>query len=111
MPAMIRLNRGGTLYVAIAAVQAMMRWARRWENGLVGKQVAAEIDGKGGDGQEPKLFDKEPGVVLKKVVEKDPSFVKGDGQAEGGEGEVQRLPLLVDHQGRGDRDGPRPQHV
>ena len=49
-------------------------------------------------------------MVLKKVVEKDPSFVKGDGQAEGGEGEVQRLPLLVDHQGRGHRDAHRHQH-
>ena len=43
-------------------------------------------------------------------VEQNAPPVEGDGQAEGGEGEVQRLPFLGDHQGHGYRDAHRHQH-
>ena len=39
-----------------------------------------------------------------------PPPVEGDGQAEGGEGEVERLARLGDHQGRGIGDALRDQH-
>ena len=47
---------------------------------------------------------------MEELVEEDAPLVKGDGQAEGGEGEVQRLPFLGDHQGHGYRDAHRHQH-
>jgi hypothetical protein len=50
------------------------------------------------------------GVPVEDRVEEDAPFVKGDGQAEGGEGDMQRLPLLVDHQRSGYRDAHRCQH-
>jgi hypothetical protein len=55
-------------------------------------------------------LDEAPSGVGKNLVEEDPSLVEGDGHAEGGEGKVQRLPLLVDHQGDRHGDAHRHQH-
>ena len=77
---------------------------------VVTEEVKTEFDRERRDGEEPQPLDEEPGALLEELVEEDPSLVEGDGQAEGGEGEMQRLPLLGNHQSRGHCNADRHQH-
>ncbi len=80
------------------------------DQGLFGVEGMTEPDHERGDGQEPEPFDEQPCAVVGELAEQHASAVEGDGQAEGGEGEVQRIVFLGDHQGHGYRDAYRHQH-
>ena len=74
------------------------------------KEVPAELDRERGNGEKAQIPDQDPGGVRENLIEEFTPFVEGDGQAEGGEREMQRLPLLGNHQSRGNRNADRHQH-
>ncbi|MDP1993212.1 MAG: hypothetical protein Q8K00_19515 [Syntrophales bacterium] len=80
------------------------------EQGLFMKEVMAELDHERRNGKKSQPLDQNPGGVMEEMVEEDAPLVKGDGQAEGGEGKMERLPLLCNHQSRGHGDADRHQH-
>ena len=80
------------------------------DQGLLPEKVAAEADHKRRNGKEAQPLDQEPGAVMEELIEKLAPLVEGNGQAEGREGEMERLPFLGNHQCNGHCDAYRHQH-
>jgi hypothetical protein len=80
------------------------------EQCLFMEKVMAELDRKRRNGKKAQPLDQDPGGVMEELVEKDAPLMKGNSQAEGGKGEMQRFPLLGNHQGRGHGNADRHQH-